>query len=181
MSTSSDVIETADLVNAFVEERIDIPDKNEIDIWRIGVCAALFSAAFEMSPLITHKFSADEFNKNINYFIESVASGASQWVGFKIRESLKLQDDRIRLDETDVLLQSLKVCFSEAFSVMESRNYDARSARSHACFCLTSQGIRDLIETGHSISPHEGRDAVVNIMGACDSISDEIGDMISNR
>jgi len=78
------------LASRFVEERIDGPQPEEIDLWSEAVYAALFSVAFEVVVrLSSAKGSPEDLERETNTIIEATCAHAALWVNARLSEAAR--------------------------------------------------------------------------------------------
>lgn len=165
----------ARLVSAFVSERVDVPSKEKIEVWRSEVYSKLFSVAFSSKmALIGQSESSDKFNNELNELIHLTAETSGEWIEAKLKQSLGVQNPNIRINERPALNQCLSVCFAEALTVIEERGYNIEQARSHSCFCFLSEALAELTLRGDLSSTQDAKETLSKIMDSCDGMSEEV-------
>jgi hypothetical protein len=180
---ASETTEMANLISAFVEERVDEPRKEEVDLWCEAIYAALFSVAFEIQmALISQSKSSNQFDSELNNLVGAITQAASLWMESKIKKSWGLIERfRMSVDVSAHLKERLVMYFDEAFSVIENRDYDFEQARSHAVFGISSQALIALSFKGINLSSQDMKEVMTKIMETCNSFSSEIREVIYRR
>ncbi len=169
------------LVSAFVEERIDSPDPDVIDLWCEGVYAGLFSVAFEAIVRTKEpKSSANAFERAINELIGSISEHASSWVSARcIPEDY--DGPPIHIDVRAVIRNRLVTYFDAALCVAADRGYQLSVARSHACFALLERAVTELITQGQVTDPQRGAASLRKSFDASESFAQEIAATLEHR
>jgi hypothetical protein len=139
-----------DIVSQFVEERVDGPREDEIDLWCEAVYAGLFSAAFQvLVSLKEAKGSREALEQQLKSMIESTAQHASVWINARLTTTLPT-GQRIEFNLYFRDSEMLVLYFNEALSVITEGGYKLEVGRSHACFVVLRKRIEALVAAGAS-------------------------------
>ena len=119
--------EIGDLVSAFVEERVDDPNRGEGEFWQEAVFAALFSVAFEATMRLPEiRRGPETLRQTVLTVVEEVVTSAAMWVNRRLSESwpdVPRHDCRITIDVSGLMRSRLIVCFNEAITVMGEKKW----------------------------------------------------------
>jgi len=172
--------EIGDLVSAFVEERVDDPNRDEGEFWQEAVFAALFSVAFEATMRLPEiRMNPETLRQTVLTVVEEVVTTAAVWVNRRLSQSWP--DCRITIDISNLMRSRLIICFNEAITVMGEKEWSLETARSHAAFSLLNQAATALIIKGVIPSQEAAKNFLQNGMEACDSMAGELAQELKRK
>jgi len=170
--------EIGNLVSAFVEERVDGPEKGEGDYWQEAVFAALFSVAFEATMRLSEaRKSPEALQQAVQTVVEEVVTSAAVWVNRRLSKP----ELRITIDISNLMRSRLIICFNEAIAVMGEKGWALETARSHAVYCLLNQAATALTIQGVIPNQKAAKNFLQNAMEACDSMAEEVVEALEKR
>lgn len=163
------------LVSAFVEERVDIPRRDEIDLWCEAVYASLFTVTFDAVMRLSEiKNNPEKIDAKINHVIKDVASSATVWMSDKIASAWP-DIPRVEFDLASEIRQRVVMYFDEAIHAITERGFQLAVARSHSCFAILCHLVTEMVVTKSiPLTPEEASRFVRTVFEACESMSSEI-------
>lgn len=136
------------IVSQFVEERVDGPHPEEVDLWCEEVYAALFSVAFEIvARLSSARGSPEELERETKAIVEATCAQAAPWINARLTEDSRQSIGMpVQWDTAPEMRNRMLQYFKVAYSAMDDRGYEKAVARSHACFVILSEAVSQLMK-----------------------------------
>jgi hypothetical protein len=173
------------LISEFVEERVENPQEGEQELWPAGVCACLFSVAFEV---LVHcrdlREGQEAAEEAINKALDSTARHAAKWTAHRLgRFVLPSKEDLppIHVDCYPEIRHHLNLYFNEALKVLTERGYKLDTARSHACWAMLGSATEEMILRGWIKDPNLAADFQQKTFELAESMNLEIHHLLEKK
>ena len=126
------------------------PKGAQVDSWLVYLSSGLFSAVFELMPLVGGSIESEELREEVTTaFFQSAANHASDLANEALRKGMSIfKRGRMTFDFRERIYSDIVGCFHCAVDAVEERAYDLPTARTHAVFVYIDAACKALIMSG---------------------------------